>query len=165
MVQDSFAGVFYCRGLFLQYRLIKKSMKKITGPFVFLILVGSGAAICAQCNIITGLSGTIQNSSGTESASYSVTFSGNCSTQSHGSITLCALAWPANTGAPNVGPNVFYGSVMYTFSRPIKKVDLFIAGYGWNQANAFNESYSIDTNGSLPTLTVNPRNLNGLSVS
>lgn len=127
---------------------------KTTKQLVFISLLLSCAfnQSNAQCNIVSGTSGTIQDSASTTSVSYTVAVSGAASFNNIPGSTLCGFTFPG-ISAPWSGNSDSLGTVTYTFSAPITSVNVFIAYVGTTgQTNP--ESFIFTTNSSVPVLTV-----------
>lgn len=108
----------------------------------------------AQCNIVSGSSGSIHDGALSSSVNYTVSVSGAASFLTFGTETACGLTFPG-INAPWSGNTNSLGTVTYTFSEPINSVKVFLAYVGTNtQTNP--ESFVFTTNGGLPTLSVDP---------
>jgi hypothetical protein len=106
----------------------------------------------AQCNIVSGPSGTIHDSSSTTLVNYTVAMTTGASMSNLGIFTACNLTFPG-IQAPWCGNSNIVDTVTYTFSSAIYSVDVFIAYVGVNGITQ-PESFTITTNGSTPVVTV-----------
>jgi len=128
--------------------------KKLTLILILLAFLKWSNFANAQCNIVSGSSGSIFDAALSNSVNYTVSVSGAASFLTFSTETACGLTFPG-INAPWSGNTNSLGTVTYTFSEPINSVKVFLAYVGTNtQTNP--ESFVFNTNGGLPTLSVDP---------
>jgi hypothetical protein len=129
-------------------------MKQISLFCALCMLLTFSRHAIAQCSVISGTSGILNNSTNTESVTYSVAVYGGCSIANNGLASLCGFNFPA-IQAPYTGASFATGTVVYAFSGPVSKIDLFIAAAGITATYTAVEGFTFNTNGSVPVLMVN----------
>ena len=124
------------------------SISSLTG----LLMVSACSYLKAQCNAVSGMSGTVHNSDSSISVNYSVALTNGASFINLGSATACGFSFPG-ISAPWCGNTDVIDTVTYTFSSAITSIDVFVAYVG---VSGFiqQESFAFITNGSTPALTV-----------
>ncbi len=126
-------------------------MKKSIPLFILLILFANN--INAQCNVISGDSGTIQNAAQTTSVHYELSIAGGTVVANLGTYSSCGYTFPSIM-APWTNNTNTIGTATYTFSVPLHSVDVFVAYVGITGQLAV-ETFTFTTNGSVPTLSIN----------
>jgi hypothetical protein len=120
----------------------------ITGLLIFSFSI----PLNAQCNIVSGMSGTVHDSASSISVSYNVTLTTGASLTNLGQFFACGILFPSIM-APWSGNSNVIDTVTYTFSSPITSIDV-VVGYVGVTGLIAPESFIFTTNGSLPVLTV-----------
>ncbi len=126
-------------------------LKALTISIVFLLLM---PLAFPQCNIVSGKKGMIQDSAKSLNIYYNVAIDGDGSFRSLGADLSCGLSFP-DIEAPWSGNNSTTSRISYNFSESIVAVKVFIA-YTGVQTQIQPETFTITTNGSVPTLIVDP---------
>jgi len=124
----------------------------LVAAFSSLLIISISNPSQAQCNIVSGMSGTVHDNASTISVNYTVSLTTGASFANLGSFGACGFQilgmiapWSGNSGVTD--------TVTYTFSTPISSIDVFVAYVGTTgQMNP--ESFIFTTNGSVPALTV-----------
>ena len=122
------------------------------------VIIASLTLICivnfvnAQCSLVSGTSGVVQNAGGTVSVNYTCTVSGATIFYNLGTFIACGVSFPGIDAPWSNNTNVL-GTATYTFSTPIYAIDVVI-GYVGVTGQIQPETFTITTNGSIPSLTV-----------
>jgi gliding motility-associated-like protein len=108
-----------------------------------------------KCEIVSGQSGMVYNSSMTDSANYTVTISGAAIFDTVDASSNCGLSYP-NIYSPRSGISDSMSYITYSFSKTIKSVKVFItdAGEDLGGPRHYMETYLFTTNGPTPNLSV-----------
>lgn len=126
-------------------------MKKTLLAFIVLLWLAINAN--AQCNVISGDSGIIQNAAQTISVHYDLSIAGGTVMANLGSYSSCGYTFPSIV-APWTNNTNAMGTATYTFSVPLTSVDVFVAYVG--VTGTFGpETFTFTTNGSVPALSIN----------
>lgn len=121
----------------------------------FVVLFISSIHLDAQCSVVSGETGTVEDSLKTISIEYKVTIEGTGAFRNLHPDTSCSLLFP-DIVAPWSGNNGIPSDVTYTFSEPILSIKVFIAYTGIDGA-VVSETFLFKTNAdSNPILTINP---------
>ena len=124
--------------------------------FILCFFIFTLSKINAQCNIVSGEKGTLQDSLKFLTINYTVTIKGDGSFTNLYEDESCGFKFPAIV-APWSGNTNTISNVTYTFSEPIVSVKVFIA-YTGIDTDIQPEAFTFNTNGSTPFLLVNSGN-------
>ena len=106
----------------------------------------------AQCNAVSGMSGTVHDNGSTITVNYTVSLTTGASFANLGTANACGFLFPG-LSAPWCGNTNIIDTVTYTFSSAITSVDVIVAYVGVT-GYIRQESFAFITNGSTPVLTV-----------
>ena len=109
----------------------------------------------AQCIAIGDSSGTVQDTSMTNSVNFSVTISSTCYYANLGAfVGVCTIPFPGIVAPFSGNTNGSTSVITYTFSSALTSVDLLIGYTGVNGTIA-TETFLFTTNSVTPTVAVN----------
>ncbi|MBL0054209.1 MAG: T9SS type A sorting domain-containing protein [Bacteroidetes bacterium] len=126
-------------------------------PLYFLIAINVITCLPAkaQCIAIGDSSGTVQDTSMTNSVNFNVTISPTCYYANLGAfVGVCTIPFPGIVAPFSGNTNGSTSAITYTFSSALTSVDLLIGYTGVNGTIA-TETFLFTTNSVTPTIAVN----------
>ena len=124
----------------------------VISALTVLLILSACSHSNAQCNAVSGMSGTVHDNASTISVNYTVSLTTGASFINLGVANACGFSFPG-ISAPWCGNTNIIDTVTYTFSSAIISIDVFLAYVGVT-GNIRQESFTFITNGSTPALTV-----------
>jgi hypothetical protein len=111
-------------------------------------------SVDAQCNVVSGESGTIHDSDEQVFVDYTVEVFGGATYYLIAPFSACDIPYPEIYTA-FTGNIAEAGTIEYTFSQPIHAVRVILAGVGFN-GQILQESFTFTTNNENPVISVDP---------
>ena len=134
--------------------MMKPFIRTICACLLTIFLFSQPNYTIAQCTPVGGASGTLTNSTGTNTINFTAALSPTCVLTNLGQFTgVCGISFPSIT-TPWSGNTNTVSTVTYTFSDSIYAIDILI-GYTGINGQILPESFTFTTDNGIPSISVN----------